>query len=155
MAVYRERPYSQFRYHIVIPDGPDPETDAKAGFQEVSGLGIEVTVAEYRAGNYPFSEPIKITTTAKATDVTLKRGVLGDPKTLYGWLHSVRNGSQDERRDVTVELYAEDGTGPVQEWTLKDARPTKYSGPTLSGKGTDVAIEELTLACERIESPEA
>ncbi len=29
----------------------DDQQDSKAGFQEVSGLGMEITVAEYRAGN--------------------------------------------------------------------------------------------------------
>ena len=31
----------------------------------------------------------------------------------------------------------------------------KYTGPSLNGKGTDLAIEELVLAAERIEVSEA
>ena len=34
---------------------------------------------------------------------------------------------------------------------LTNARPTKYTGPALTGKGTDVAIEELVLAYERLD----
>jgi phage tail-like protein len=150
MATYRERPYSQFRYNVVIENGPDAE-DAKAGFQEVGGLGMEITVAEYRAGNYKENSPIKITTVNKTTDVTLKRGVLGDLDTMYAWLNEVRNGSQTALKTVTVQLLGEDGVGPVQEWKLTNARPMKYTGPTLTGKGTDVAVEELALACERID----
>jgi phage tail-like protein len=31
------------------------------------------------------------------------------------------------------------------------ASPAKYSGPTLDAKATDIAIEELVLAYERLE----
>jgi phage tail-like protein len=150
MAVERDRPYSQFNFLVVIEGGPDA-TSTRAGFQEVSGLGMEITVAEYRGGNFVDNTPMKITGTYKNPDVTLKRGVIGDLDTLYGWLDQVRNGSQTALRTVTIQLQSEDHAAVVQEWTLTNARPTKYTGPALTGKGTDVAMEELVLACERIE----
>jgi phage tail-like protein len=150
MAVERDRPYSQFNFRVVIEGGPSAE-DFKAGFQEVSGLGMEVTVAEYRAGNWSENSSMKVNGTYKVPDVTMKRGVIGDPATLYGWIDQVRNGNLAAMRTVTIQLYGEDRKGPVQEWKLMKARPSKYTGPSLSGKGTDVAIEELVLACERIE----
>jgi phage tail-like protein len=150
MAVERERPYSQFNFRVSIENGPDAAS-TRAAFQEVSGLGIEITVAEYRAGNFKDNAPIKVTGTYKVSDVTLKRGVIGEIETLYNWIHEVRNGSQEQLRTVTIELQSEDHTQTVQAWKLTNARPTKYTGPSLSGKGTDVAIEELVLAAERID----
>jgi phage tail-like protein len=150
MAVERERPYSQFNFRVVIENGPDAAS-TKAGFQEVAGLGMEITVAEYRAGNFKDNTPIKVTGTYKVPDVTLKRGLIGEPDTLYGWINQVRNGSQAALRTVTIEALSEDRTQTVQAWKLTNARPTKYTGPSLSGKGTDVAIEELVLASERID----
>ena len=42
MAVLRERPYVQFNFLVALGDGT---TDGpQAGFQEVSGIGMEVTV---------------------------------------------------------------------------------------------------------------
>mgnify|MGYP002623838356 CR=1 FL=1 len=39
----------------------------------------------------------------------------------------------------------------MQQWTLINAFPMKYTGPTLAAKGgTDVAMEEWTLACEAL-----
>jgi phage tail-like protein len=143
---FRERPYSAFNF--LVNFGPDKQ-DPKAGFQEVSGLGMEITVQEYRAGNKRGNAPDKITGVYKVPDVTLKRGVMGDD-TLYSWLHEVRSGSQIEAlRTVTIELLSEDGES-VQLWNLQGARPIKYTGPALSGKATDVAIAELVLACEDI-----
>lgn len=151
MAVERDRPYSQFNFRVEIEGGPDADS-TRAGFQEASGLGMEITVAEYRNGNELDNAPRKITGTYKVPDVTLKRGVIGELETLYLWIDQVRNGSQDALRTVTIQLQSEDrGADPVQEWELRNARPIKYTGPTLSGKGTDVAVEELVLACERID----
>lgn len=150
MAVERERPYGQFNFRVVIENGPDAAS-TKAAFQEVAGLGLEVTVAEYRGGNFKDNAPIKVTGIYKVPDVTLKRGVIGDPGTLWGWINEVRNGSQTALRTVTIELQSEDHTQTVQSWKLTNARPTKYTGPSLTGKGTDVAVEELVLAAERID----
>ncbi len=147
MAELREeRPYSQFNFKVSF-DGTEP----KGGFQEVSGLGMEVTVSEYRTGNASSNAPVKITNLYKVPDVTLKRGVIGATD-LNDWLKQVRDGAQKEAlKSVNVELIKEDRSGPAMRWELKNARPIKYTGPSLNGKGTDVAIEELVLACERIE----
>ena len=150
MAVERDRPYAQFNFKVLIKDGPDADS-TKAGFQEVSGLGMEITVSEYRGGNFKDNTPLKVTGTYKVPDVTLKRGLLGDTSTLYDWINQVRNGNQKMLRTVTVQLLSEDHATVAQAWELKNARPTKYTGPSLSAKGTDVAIEELVLACERID----
>lgn len=151
----RDRPYSQFNFRVSWQPATDNDGDpldgqsVEAGFQEVSGLGMEITIAEYRAGNHKFNEPIKVTGTAKTPDITLKRGVIGRLD-LYKWLHAVRGGAQNQLQNVTVQLLAEDRQSVAQEWKLENARPMKYTGPSLNGKGTDVAVEELVLAAERI-----
>lgn len=149
MATARERPYSQFNYLVDLGTG---DTDsAKAGFQEVSGLGMELTVTEYRNGNEKINAPRKINSTYKVPDVTLKRGVIGETD-LYEWLKTVHDGKQDESlRNVTIQLLSEDRSSVAVTWKLSNARPMKYTGPSLNGKGTDVAIEELVISCEDIE----
>lgn len=147
MAELRERPYSQFNFLVDLGSGTD---GVIAGFQEVSGLGMEIAVAEYRNGNEAENAVRKITGLAKTPDVTLKRGVIGSLD-LNDWLDQIRNGEQDALRTVTVQLQDEAHTHVVQEWKLTGARPIKYTGPSLNGKGSDVAVEELTLACERID----
>lgn len=148
MAELRERPYSQFNFTVNLGTG---DTDSvQAGFQEISGLGLEITIAEYRNGNEKDNAPRKITGTYKVPDVTLKRGVIG-ALDLYEWLDQIRSGAQDALRTVTIQLLSEDRTSIATEWKLTNARPMKYTGPSLNGKGTDVAVEELVLACERID----
>jgi phage tail-like protein len=149
MAVRRERPYSAFNFLVQLGDGADPST-AEAGFQEVSGMGIELTVQEYRAGNSAVNSPIKIIGMHKVSDVTLKRGVIGTLD-LYEWLDAVRIGTQGMGRQVIITLRSEDRETDAAKWKLTNAVPIKYTGPALNGKGTDVAVEELVLSAELIE----
>jgi phage tail-like protein len=147
MAAKRERPYAQFNFLIDLGAGTD---GVEAGFQECSNLGMEVTVAEYRNGNEKENSVRKITGLNKATDVTFKRGVVGSDN-LYAWLNDIRNGNENALRTVRVHLMSEDHSGPVQSWSLLRARIIKYVSGPFNAKGTDVAMEELTLAYERME----
>jgi phage tail-like protein len=148
MAIPRDYPYSQFNFRVSWDTLN--ETSVNAGFQEVSGLGLEMTVADYRAGNWSENSSRKVNTTYKVPDVTCKRGVLG-ALDLYQWLDAVRNGTQGQLKTVTIKLMSEDRTQAVLTWKLLRARPMKYTGPSLNGKGTDLAIEELVFSAERIE----
>jgi phage tail-like protein len=148
MAVLRERPYVQFNFLVDLGDGT---TDGpQAGFQELSNIGMEVTVAEYRNGNEKENSVRKITGMNKATDVTLKRGVIGSLN-LYQWLNEIRNGDQNALRTVVIHQQNEDHTQIVQTWKLLRARIIKHVSGPFNAKGTDVAMEELTLSYERLE----
>lgn len=148
MAVLRERPYVQFNFLVNLGDGVTEGPEA--GFQEMSNVGMEVTVAEYRNGNARENSVQKITGLNKATDVTMKRGVIGSLN-LYRWLDDIRNGDQSAYRTVTIQLQNEDHTQVVQVWKLLRARIIKHVSGPFNAKGTDVAMEELTLAFERLE----
>jgi len=148
VAELRDRPYVQFNFLVDlgtgVSDGPE------AGFQEVSGIGMEVTVTEYRNGNEKENSVRKITGLNKSTDVTMKRGVIGS-LSLYNWLNQIRNGDQNALRNIVVQLQNEDHTKVVQTWKLLRARIIKHTSGPLNGKGTDVAMEELVIAYERLE----
>jgi len=148
MATPRERPYVQFNFLVNLGDGVTE--GPKAGFQEVSGIGMEVTVSEYRAGNAKENSVMKITGMNKSTDVTMKRGVIGSLD-LYEWLNQIRNGDQNSKRTVTIQLQNEDHTAIVQTWKLLRACIIKHTSGPMNAKGTDVAMEELVIAYERLE----
>jgi phage tail-like protein len=148
MAITRDRPYVQFNFLVDLGDGV---TDGpQAGFQELSGIGMEVTVSEYRNGNHKENSVMKVTGMNKQTDVTAKRGVIG-ALNLYRWLDQIRNGDQNAMRTVTISLQNEDHTAVVQTWKLQRARIIKHTSGPFNAKGTDVAMEELVLAYERLE----
>ena len=148
MAVKRDRPYAQFNFLIDLgagaTDGP------QAGFQECSEIGMSVEVVEYRNGNEKENGVRKLTGLARYPDVILKRGIIGSLD-LYQWLNDIRNGNQMAYRTVTVRLMNEDHTAVVQEWKLLRARIIKHVSGPFNARGSDVAMEELTLAYERLE----
>ena len=148
MAVLRDRPYTQFNFLVDLgtgnTDGPD------AGFAEVGPIGMSVDVIEYRNGNSKENSVQKLTGLNKAADVTLKRGIIGSLD-LYDWLNDIRNGDQNALRTVLIHLQNEDHTATVQTWKLLRARIIKHVSGPLNAKGCEVAVEELTLAYERLE----
>src|SRR5260370_39516366 len=148
MAVLRERPYVQFNFLVDL--GTGTTEGPEAGFQECSGIGMEVTVAEYRNGNAKENSVQKITGMNKSTDVTLKRGVIGSLN-LYQWLNDIRNGDQTALRTVVIQVQNEDHTATGMTWKVLRAPIIKHTSGPLNAKGTDVAMEELVLAYERLQ----
>ena len=120
---------------VQLPRRPrrrDRSGDREAGFQEISGIATELAVTEYRVGNAPHNNVIKLTGLNKAADVTFKRGII-NPKVLFDWLNEIREGNPAARRTVTVELQGENHR-TVATWMLNEARPLKYSPGPLNAK---------------------
>jgi phage tail-like protein len=148
MAVLRDRPYAQFNFLVDLGTG---NTDGpEAGFQECSAIATSVDVVEYRNGNDKENSPRKLTGLSKVADVTLRRGIIGSLN-LYAWLDQVRNGDAAALRDVVIQLQNEDHTAVVMTWRLRRARIVKHTSGPLNARGTDVAMEEMVLAYERLE----
>lgn len=146
MSIKRDDPYGNFNFLVDLGTG-DTST-VVAGFQDVTGLGIEVTTAEYRNGNEPVNHVRKVNGMYKIGDVTLKRGLIG-VLDLYQWIDETRRGMKSAMRSVTIHLRDEVGENDVMVWKLTRARLTKYTSPPMNAKGgTDVAIEELVLTYE-------
>src|ERR1044072_66006 len=134
-------PYGAFNFRVTA-ENFGGAVSITAGFQEISGLGMEVTIADYRAGNSLENHVRHVPGLHKVNDVTLKRGVKG-----------VSDGEAiaQQPKTVTIELRDETGHNTVMTWTLSGAIPKSYKGATLNAKGgTDVAIEELVLSVEGI-----
>ena len=148
MAVLRDNPYAQFNFLVDLGTGA---TDGpQAGFQDCSGISTSLDVIEYRNGNEKGNTPRKLTGLARVSDVTLKRGIIGSLN-LYQWLDQLRNGDSAGLRNVVIQLQSEDHTTIVMTWKLLRARIIKHTSGPLNGKGTDVAMEEITIAYERLE----
>ena len=147
MARSRNLPISQFKF-LVTWDQINGTT-AEAGFQEVSGLGVEIAMAEYRSGNAKTNEAIKVASVQKTTHTTLRRGVIC-AQDLHEWLNLVRDGYQDQLKTVTITLLSESREEPIR-WRLLAARPVKWTAPLFNDKASDLAIEELVLSAEGID----
>lgn len=141
----RQVPYGAFNFVVNFAG-----SELFGGFSDVTGLGSEMTVAEYRYGNDPENHVRKIPGVHKVGDVTLKRGVI-DSLSLWQWISDTRTTGVNAQKDVSITLLDE-ARAPVQKWLLRNVIPMKYTGPALAAKGGgDVAMEELVLSSEGLE----
>ena len=85
----------------------------------------------------------------KVNDVTLKRGVV-NATDLWNWITEARTSKMPAHSEIIVTLRNEAVT-PVKSWRLMNTLPVRYTGPSLSGKQEEAALEELVLSCERIQ----
>lgn len=151
MPTFRDNPYGAFNYIVALggDQGDGSEGSVIGGFSDVSGLGFEVNYSEYRNGNEKFNTVRKVPNTYKLDDVTLKRGLVGSDD-LFSWLKTVRDGTADSRQ-VTITMLDE-ARQPVATFSLRNAQPKKWTGPTLAAKGGgEIAMEELSFCHEGIE----
>jgi phage tail-like protein len=142
----RTTPYGAFNYIVAFGDGGE----AFGGFSDVSGIGTEMTIAEYRNGNEKENHVRKVVGTHKVSDVTCKRGIVNS-KSLWDWVAETRTKGPAAKKTVKITLLDE-AHAPVQSWVLQGVVPMKYTGPTLAGKGGgDVAMEEIVLSAEGLQ----
>lgn len=137
----RVDPYKNFRFLVEI-DGI-----VQAGFSDCSGFGSHVESVEYREGGDANSVR-KLPGKVSYPDITLKWG-LTDSRELYDWHLAAVNG-QIQRKNGSVLVLDDTGAEKVR-WNFFNAWPTKWDGGALTAKGNDVAIETLSVTCERLE----
>ena len=137
----RVDPYTNFRFLVEI-DGI-----VHAGFAECSGFGSNVEVIEYRQGGDPATVQ-KLPGRVSYPDITLRWGVT-DSRTLYDWHRAAVNG-QIERKNGSIILLDDTG-GERVRWNFFFAWPSRWDGPDFNARGTEVAIDSLTVSCERVE----
>jgi phage tail-like protein len=141
----RTTPYGAFNYLVNFDGG-----EIFGGFSDVSGIGSEIKIAEYRNGNEAENHVRKVAGTHTVADITCKRGVVNS-QSLWAWIKDARVSGPAAQKSVTITLLDE-ARSPVQSWVLRGVVPSKYTGPTLAGKGGgDVAMEEVVLSAQALE----
>lgn len=123
------------------------------GFQECSGLDLEMDVQELQEGGRN-DGVIQRVGRGKYSRITLKRGMLyGDDdkvnSALWGWLQGILTGNRPVARyDGTIQLMSHDRKDVLATWIFDRGLPAKIAGPQLNAKSGDIAIEELQIAHE-------
>jgi phage tail-like protein len=129
------------------------DTIGNGGFQECTGLEIELDVQELQEGGRN-DGVIRRIGRAKYQPITLKRGMFFSSPghtawtELWGWLQQVASGERVVRYDGTIEVLDTPANNVVATWTFVRGLPSKISGPQLNARTGEVAIEELQIAHE-------
>lgn len=135
-------PVPEFHFSVEISNV------GKISCKEVSGLDVEFDVIEYRSGDMPGFTKVKMPGLRKSGDVTLKKAMFKDDKTLWDWINQVKM-NVIQRESVTVSLLDESGS-PVKTWEVVNAWPKKITVEGFKSDGNTAAIETLVLAHEGV-----
>lgn len=138
----RNDPYGQFNFLVNI-DGI-----VVAGFSEVSGLTTDTNIIEYREGSENVLTVRKLPGLMKYNNIVLKRGWTADNK-LWTWRKTVIDG-QIQRLTGSIVLL-DDSRTPALTWNFTAGWPSKWEGPALNAKTSEVAIETLEITHESLE----
>ena len=117
-------------------------------FTQCSGLGVRVTPIRYREGGdgrtvHQLAGPVEY------GEVTLRYG-LTESRVLWDWLMSAVSGTP-ERKNISLIMQGPDGIGERMRWNLNDAWACEWRGAPLDALAREVAIESLTIVCEKVE----
>jgi len=138
----RNDPYGQFNFLIEI-DGV-----VKGGFSEASGLTTDTNVIEYREGAEQQGTTRKLPGLMKYNNIVLKRGWTRD-KSLWAWRKKVIDG-KTQRNSGSIVLLDE-ARNEALRWNFREGWPSKWEGPALNAKTSEVAVETLEIAHEGLE----
>ncbi|MFV8752704.1 phage tail protein [Nannocystaceae bacterium ST9] len=127
---------------------------AAGGFQECSGLEIELDIQELQEGGRN-DGVIRRVGRAKYQAITLKRGMFfasesgagGLDRALWQWLQGIASGVVPvPRYDGSIRVLDQGET--IATWTFVRGLPSRLRGPELNAKTGEIAIEELQIAHE-------
>jgi phage tail-like protein len=125
---------------------------AAGGFQECSGLDVEMDVQELQEGGRN-DGVIRRIGRAKYQPLVLKRGMFFTNENgpvvadLWNWFQGIVAGQAIVRCDGIVEVMSI-GETVVARWVFDRGLPQKLVGPQLNARTGDVALEELHIAHE-------
>jgi phage tail-like protein len=160
---YRLAPAFNFRVTLWRSDGQRSRSDAPpellgdGGFQECSGLEIEMDAQEVQEGGRN-DGVVRLVGRGKYTNIVLKRGMFYPPdgkvnSEIWRWIQSVLSGTRpviryDGAIDVLNRRAGETEGRTLASWSFTRALPQKVRGPELNARTGELAIEELTLVHE-------
>lgn len=117
------------------------------GFNECRGLESSLEMESYSEGGV--NDRIhRFPTRMNYSNITLVRGV-GLGEDLWLWHEEFQTGKWT-RRDGLIVLQDNMGL-PIKTWSFANGLPVKWSGPSLNAGESQVAIESLEIAHEKLE----
>jgi len=120
---------------------------ALGGFSECSGLESTLETLDYREGGV--NDRIhRFPTRFTPTNIVLRRGV-GFSEDLWLWHQEFLDG-KGKRRDGLIILQNALKI-PIKIWTFSRGLPVKWTGPTFNATASELSIEALEIAHEKLE----
>lgn len=117
------------------------------GFQEVSGISMEMNTEEIAEGGENRFK-YKVPTVTKYNNLELKRGLVPTNSSLLKWVtETLEQGflNKVKTKPVEVSLLNEEGN-VVMNWSFVGAWPIGWNSASLNSMNNEVLIESITLS---------
>jgi phage tail-like protein len=154
MALPRLDPLPAFNFLITLLDTSSTFRTLKGaaglvigGFSECSGLESTLETVDYLEGGVN-DRVHRFPTRFSYSNIVLKRGV-GLSEDLWLWHQEFVQG-KGKRRDGLIILQNELRV-PVKIWTFSRGLPVKWTGPSFNAKLSEVSVETLEIAHEKLD----
>jgi phage tail-like protein len=118
---------------------------AQASFTECTGLGSTTEVIENREGGDNVTVR-KLPGKTSYSDISLKWGMTASDE-LWEWRQQIADGLV-VRKNGSIVLFDLANTTEVARWNFLRAWPSRFDGPALNARGSDIAISTLVLVHE-------
>lgn len=132
--------------YVTYRFGVEIDQIAEAAFSECSGLNIEFEVFEWEEGGQNAFRH-RLPGRARLSNIVLKRGIAS--MDLWTWfaesLPVAGQAVKPKRRSLGIVLYGYAGA-PEVRWSVKEALPVKWVGPTLKTGASEIAVETFEIA---------
>jgi phage tail-like protein len=116
-------------------------------FTEVTGLSAEVETLTYSEGGMNEFQH-KLPTRVKYPNLVLKRGMTTKAE-LQKWFQ--KSHTQAERTGIRLSMLDNAGTR-IRTWSFVNAFPVKWTGPNFNVSQSALAVEQIEIAHEGIET---
>jgi phage tail-like protein len=120
-------------------------------WRSCKGLEVKLTYKTFEEGG-GYQGDVSLPEKLVYSNVTLERGIeQSDSQALQTWLkgyiagwqtYPLSAGGSPPATSVTIQLL-DYQLNPVMDWTLTDARPTRWTGPSMNATDNGIAIETL------------
>jgi phage tail-like protein len=141
---------------VTLPDGDSRQNNVRlcgGAFSEVSGIEATMEPKVIKEGGRNYGVVQRIGPVTFAT-VVLKRGISGVTD-LYAWFDLVASGSYAKRLTATISWYGpkknSGSPGPLLQWRLMRALPTKFKTADFNATASTIGIEELHITHEGLQ----
>jgi len=142
MGVYY--PPVSFYFSVSISGETGPN---EASFKEVSGIAMEKHTEEIDGGGLnDFGHPVP--STAKYSNLVLKRGLLAKDSPLAQWCITTLEGGLNNAirtNNIVVSLLNENAE-PIRTWRFANAWPVKWDVADFNSMNDELIIETMEFA---------
>jgi phage tail-like protein len=119
----------------------------EASFKEVSGISMEMGTEEIAEGGVNGYKH-RVPTTAKFSNLVLKRGLVPKDSAVAKWCIDTITGELEDTIDtknIVVSLLNENGQ-PLKTWSFVNAWPVKWAVSDFNSMNNDLVIETLEFS---------